>query len=157
TTLALGHARITADTPSELSWEPDRSAISLRDGSISVAVDPAPGRRFRVVAERFIVEVVGTEFRVGAEQVEVTKGVVHILAADTEALITELRAGESWSASSPTAPSASRRDDRSPRSAYEWLARARASLARGAIATAEQDISAALGARPSRAEAAEAK
>jgi ferric-dicitrate binding protein FerR (iron transport regulator) len=155
-TLALGHARVAADAASELRWDPDRSVVDLRAGHLSVDVDPAPGRRFRVVTARFVVEVVGTAFEVDGDGVEVSRGVVHVLAADDGGLITELRAGQAWRVPVVIAEPVARHDGRSRRSAAAWLARARAHVASGAVADAERDITAALGAQPSPSEAAEA-
>jgi hypothetical protein len=154
--LALGHARVASDGASELTWRPDRSAVDLRDGRLSVAVDPAPGRRFRVVTARFVVEVVGTEFTVDGDGVEVSRGVVHVLGAEDEAVVAEVRAGQTWRVPGVAQPP-SRRDDRPRRSAAAWLARARAHVAGGAVAEADHDITAALGAEPTPAEAAEAR
>jgi hypothetical protein len=155
-TLALGHARVTAEGASELAWEPDRSTVNLRAGHLSVAVDPAPGRRFRVVTARFAVEVVGTEFEVDGDGVRVSRGVVHVLAPEDDGLLAELRAGQAWRVPELTEPPP-RREGGARRPAAAWLARARAHVASGAVADAERDIAAALGAQPSPTEAAEAR
>jgi ferric-dicitrate binding protein FerR (iron transport regulator) len=162
-TLALGHAYVTAEGASALVWQPDGSAVDLRAGRLSVDVDPAPGRRFRIVTARFVVAVVGTAFEVDGDGVQVSRGVVHVLAADDGALIAELRAGQAWRVpdvnvtdSVTDGEPSPRHDGRSRRSAAAWLARARAHVASGAVADAQRDISAALGAQPTPAQAAEA-
>jgi len=93
--LALGHAHVVAASRAEVVWEAARSSVDLREGSLSVSVDPAPGRRFRVNAHTFIVEVVGTDFQVDANGVRVNHGVVQVLDRKSENLLAELHAGES--------------------------------------------------------------
>jgi ferric-dicitrate binding protein FerR (iron transport regulator) len=160
TTTEVGHALVTAQETSSASWEPARATMTLREGRVSVDVDPAVGRRFRVVTTRFTVEVLGTAFVVDAQHVEVTRGLVHVLEGEGEGgrLLAVLRAGESWSLP-PPAPTLAPAPVQpgSPRaSAAASLASARAHLANGALASAEHDIAAALAAQPTRSQAAEA-
>jgi len=156
--LVLGHAHVVAASRAEVLWEPLRSSVDLREGGLSVSVDPAPGRRFRVNASTFIVEVVGTEFQVDGNGVRVSHGVVQVLDRKSETLLAELHAGESWSvpvvAPLPSAPIAG---ELSTKAASEWLIEARRFLAAGAVSKAERAVASALAAKPSRVEAAEAK
>jgi len=155
-TVSLAQARVSADEPTELSWDPARQAVVLREGAVSVSVDSAPGRQFRVLTPRFVVEVVGTEFRVDLAGVNVTRGIVRVLSPESEDLITQLGAGQSWSVPPAATPELLPAPARG-RSASEWLARARRHLAAGATATAQRDVAAALAARPNRSETAEAR
>ncbi len=154
--LTLGHAHVVAASQSEVQWESARALVDLRNGGLSVSVDPAPGRRFRVNTRSFIVEVVGTDFHVDGNGVRVDHGVVQVLDRKSERLLAELHGGESWSVPVTPLPVPSAGEPLS-KAAGEWLVEARRLLAAGAVSKAEHAVASALAARPSRVEAAEAK
>jgi ferric-dicitrate binding protein FerR (iron transport regulator) len=118
-TLALGPARVELGPHTAVRWNPDTYTLQIEQGHLDLSIESTPQRRFRVSTHGFIVEVVGTRFQVTLDRVEVTHGVVRILTADSSALITELRDGESWSAA-PPAPSPL---TRAPATAQERAAR----------------------------------
>jgi TolA-binding protein len=142
-------------------------------------------RPFRVVTDRFVVEVVGTSFRVDVEGVRVTHGTVLVRRAGSEEILRRVSAGESWridddarrsarpstaepepgEPGAPTAASSAASADSdvarpgAPRAldAATLLEQARRALAAGDAIAARAAAEAALAARPSRDDAAEAR
>lgn len=75
-----------------------RREVVLEKGQVDVDVIPAKprvGSRFRVLTARFVVEVLGTRFRVTPESVVTLRGRVRVLDLDGKELAT-LGAGERW-------------------------------------------------------------
>lgn len=72
--------------------------VDLYSGEVDVEVAPGGPGRFRVVAARFTVEVLGTHFIVQPERVETLRGTVRIVdSAGQEVAV--LHGGQSWNAS----------------------------------------------------------
>ncbi|HEX7508018.1 MAG TPA: FecR family protein, partial [Polyangia bacterium] len=69
--------------------------VELYEGEVDVEVAPGGPGRFRVVAPRFVVEVIGTHFIVRPAGVETLRGTVRILDANSHELAV-LHAAESW-------------------------------------------------------------
>ena len=74
--------------------------VELYAGEVDVEVAPGGPGRFRVVAPRFIVEVIGTHFIVRPSGVETLHGTVRILDANSRELAV-LHAAETWSLGDP--------------------------------------------------------
>jgi hypothetical protein len=95
--LGLGPARVTLAPGSAVAWDGGARTLTLERGQLDVSVSKQPpARRFRVSAGDFVVEVVGTRFRVSPGGVDVVRGVVLVLDAATLAVLAEVGAGESW-------------------------------------------------------------
>jgi len=75
--------------------------VELYAGEVDVEVAPGGPGRFRVVAPRFVVEVIGTHFIVRPAGVETLRGTVRILDANNHELAV-LHAAESWSVGDPS-------------------------------------------------------
>ena len=157
--VALAHARVRAVRRASISWNEKAATVKLDSGAIELDVDPTPERGFRVVTDTFVVEVLGTRFLVDASHVEVSRGVVRVLALDGRVLVARLQMGETWPpleaapATSQPAPEPRAGHSR-PADAAEQLARARRDLANGQVARAEKEASSILaGARDRRQEA----
>jgi len=159
-TLAFGHAEVTLGAGGGVRWDPETMTVTLDDGGVDVEVDPAPGRSFRVATPRFSAEVLGTRFRVDAAGVRVTRGAVRVVAPDGSILAARLSAGDAFTLpEAPAAPDApaARPARREGKSSARWIAEARSHLAARRLEDAHRDLDAALAARPSRIEAAEAE
>jgi len=157
--VALAHARVRAVRRTSISWNEKAATVKLDSGAIELDVDPTLERGFRVVTDTFVVEVLGTRFLVDASHVEVSRGVVRVLALDGRVLVARLQMGETWPpleaapATSQPAPEPRAGHSR-PADAAEQLARARRDLANGQVARAEKEASSILaGARDRRQEA----
>jgi hypothetical protein len=157
--VAVAHARVRAVRRSSISWNEQDATVKLDSGAIELDVDPALQREFRVVTDTFVVEVLGTRFLVDASHVEVSRGVVRVLAPDGRVLVARLQMGQTWPPLevAPTAsePASEPRAGRSRLAdAAEQLAHARRDLANGQVARAEKEASSILaGARDRRQEA----
>jgi hypothetical protein len=167
----LAHARLSVTTAGAFRWTPATRTVALRDAIVDVSVDPEVHRSFRIVTPHFLVDVVGTVFRVDRDTVGVTRGRVRVLAPQTEELLAELGPGGSWSyhepvpsvpadvTSSPFEPptaSSSRGETTAQLSGAELLVRARHRLAEGDARGARADVVLALSSRLNTAEQAEA-
>ena len=148
--LALGAAIVELEAGGSAVWDLDRTTLRLERGVVRARVEPEERSRFRVVTDRFAVEVIGTEFEVTSDGVRVEKGTVRVTSPEGELLAARLEAGESWSVDE--LPRAEPEVDVSER-----LARARTRLARGDVRGARALIREALRADPSRVERAEAE
>ncbi len=169
--LTMGRASIELEPASEIAWQPTEETVRLGAGSLRAKVQPDPSRRFRVVTDTFAVEVLGTEFEVSTDSVEVFEGTVRIVGNDGNVLAAALTKGGSWQAGiAAKAPAkkkkrAHRRPRKRNKSVAEataavdvaaLLASARSHLAAKSVAAAREDIQRALDAEPSRREQAEA-
>ncbi len=178
-TVSLAHAKVSVRDVASMTWSPEDRVVSLRGGVADVSVDPSRHQSFRVVTPHFLVNVIGTEFRIASEHVTVTRGRVRVSSPSGQ-LWAELGPGQSWSyvapadggelaqaapAVQPTEPvevpagNRSSADTKSPSavsSATELLARARHRLAAGDTRAALIDLDAALAAGGSRGQQAEA-
>jgi TolA-binding protein len=172
-TLELGPARIELEKQGALRWDAARSTVHLVQGAVTVEIEPGQSASFRVATERFIVEVIGTRFRVEADGVRVERGFVRVRSPDGAVLADAVGAGTAWRAPSmkaaaelapsPEASGAAQASASSaaPAGSYapsagELLSRARRRLARGDVAGARREIAAALTLRPGSADEGEA-
>lgn len=87
---------ITAVAAADLRIEDDGHVVHLTSGRISVEVDPAAQRRLRVVAPRLVVDVTGTVFEVGVEDVRVSRGSVRVSSPTGVVLVERLGADATW-------------------------------------------------------------
>ncbi len=148
--LALGAAIVELEAGGSAVWDLDRTTLRLERGVVRARVEPEERSRFRVVTDRFAVEVIGTEFEVTSDGVAVEQGTVRVTSPEGEVFAARLEAGESWSVDE--LPRAEPEVDVSER-----LARARTRLARGDVRGARALIREARRADPSRVERAEAE
>ncbi len=175
--LTVGHAEVEVDPGTRLVWQATESNLVLHSGTVHVVVEHVPHQHFRVTTAAFIVEVVGTRFQVSAQGVQVSRGVVRVLALDGREVLAVLPAGGSWSAppvpapvavSVPDAsaapdtahdapPSAAAKDAEPALSAAQWLSDARHALAAHHVTEAQRAADAALHQHPSALEIAEAR
>ena len=95
-TLETPGARIAYRAGSSFRMLEHGRRVELYAGEVDVEVAPGGPGRFRVVAPRFIVEVIGTRFIVRPTGVETMHGTVRIVDAAGRELAM-LHAGESWS------------------------------------------------------------
>lgn len=179
--LAVGNAEVDLKPGSSVVWGAEQSNLVLRHGAVSVTVEHVPHQRFRVSTSTFVVEVVGTQFKVDAEGVQVTRGTVRVLSTDGQVLAV-LPAGGAWAAKAspkqsepvlppPSTPSTSStpldgardtatapsKEVASSGSAAQWLSEARHALAVHRVSDAEHAVDAALRLHPSQYELAEAR
>jgi hypothetical protein len=164
--IVLAHARITLAAGAEVVWDAERATVSLRDGSIDVAVDPRAKRAFRVTTARFMVDVLGTRFRVDADSVTVVEGRVRVSDLAGAVLADSLAPGAAWRV--PNVPVAAREDTRQelrdpaprreppPVRVQLHLERARGHLARRDTTAARRELDIALTGNPTRRERADA-
>jgi TolA-binding protein len=93
--LELAHAHIAIERAEALAWSPQARSLTLRAAVAEVSVDPTARRSFRVVTQHFSVDVVGTQFRVHPDGVQVRRGRVRVLSPEGT-LLAELGAGQAW-------------------------------------------------------------
>lgn len=143
--IVVAGAELALGRSTTVDWNAKLATVFLREGEVNAHVASRSGQiPFRVTTPRFVVVVIGTEFRVAINSVSVLEGVVRIEALDGRVLRAALRAGETWtlesdipktvaatSAPSIEAPVADPRDPAIP--ARQWLATARSRLARGDV------------------------
>ena len=159
----LAHAEVLLDAGGAAEWDAASTTVHLSAGRVSVHVDKAPHRRFRVATDRFVVEVTGTRFEVATDSVEVHEGSVRVLALDGTPLAEALSAGGRWqvreetAAAAPSPPAPVTATPRPARPAGALLDDARRMLARSDGAGARRLVARALDAEPSRSERAEAE
>lgn len=152
--LALGPALVDLAAGGKAVWGLDRTTLRLDAGTMRAQVDPDRDSPFRVLTDRFIVEVLGTEFEVTEAGVRVDRGAVRVTDLDGALLAARVEAGESWSFR--LAAEAAERV-RPAVDVSETLGRARSRLAGGDVSGARALIRDALAAEPSRVERAEAE
>jgi tetratricopeptide (TPR) repeat protein len=162
--VAVAHARVRAVRRASISWNEKAATVKLDSGAIELDVDPALQRRFRVITDTFVVEVLGTRFMVDAAHVEVSRGTVRVLAPDGRVLVARLQMGQTWSSlhaapaiSEPAAEPERRTHAAQPADVAEQLARARRDLANGQVARAEKEASSILAGTRERRQEAEAR
>jgi hypothetical protein len=160
--VVLAHARLRAVRRASIAWIEKDTTVTLDTGAIELDVDPSVQRRFRVVTDRFVVEVLGTRFLVDAAHVEVSRGAVRILAPDGRVWVARLQTGETWSPpkaapAAAAAPSERQGHAAPPADVAERLARARRDLANGQVTRAEKEASSILAGAPNRRQEAEAR
>jgi len=99
-TLETPGARIAYRSGTSFRMLAQSRQVELYEGEVDVEVAPGGPGRFRVVAPRFIVEVIGTHFIVRPSGVETLHGTVRILDASGRELAV-LHAAETWSVGDP--------------------------------------------------------
>jgi ferric-dicitrate binding protein FerR (iron transport regulator) len=162
-TVVAGPARIEIDPGSAIAWTAHARSVELARGSVRVVVAKQQSLAFRVVTNRFQVEVLGTAFFVDAGGVSVSEGVVRVLDAGGRNEVATVHAGNRWEllgpastsgSASPSGPVPSSPAVRS--SPGELLRRARGAVAAGDTRSARAAITAALAGKPTALERAEA-
>lgn len=176
--IELAGAQLWYRAGTVLRLDRDRREVALLRGEVEVDVTPsAEARRFRVRAPRFVVEVLGTRFRVREDGVDTLRGRVRVLDLQERELAT-LGPGEGYRApapasapapapSPPPAPPAPTPASPEPRpapmparpvvvqvGARQRIAQARSALASGDTVLARQRLAEALAAGPSQPERA---
>jgi hypothetical protein len=99
-----GGAHIIYGARAEFRVQPGGRQVELYAGEIDVEVAPGGPGRFRVLAPRFTVEVLGTHFVVGLDRVVTLHGIVRVLEPDAagargasrDMQLALLRAGQTW-------------------------------------------------------------
>ncbi len=157
----LAHARLEVARASSLSWSEVTRVVSLLDPSVHVEVDPSAHRSFRVKTAQFLVEVLGTAFRIDQNTVTVERGRVQVLSRDATERLADLGPGQAFTyrdpAGEPQVAASSSLDPQRPVSgpgaraeakdalpAAALLARARRHLSGGDTKRARSDLAAAL-------------
>lgn len=170
----VGNASVALDARSRVTWRGEQKTLALDKGAVEVAVEHEPGKKFLVTTPSFIVEVVGTQFRVDQQSVHVTHGTVRVLSHDGRDVLAVLPAGGAWSAppaqNTPTEPAPAAKappelDTEEAEKGHpaalepvaQRLASARRALAEGRIAEAEKLVEGALASRATSREVAEGR
>lgn len=175
--LQLAHASLAIEKTQTLRWSAAERTVELSDGVVEAEVDPTKHQTFRIVLPNFVVDVLGTHFRVAHDTVSVDRGRVRITSRARQTLA-ELGPGQSWTyqpapaAATPAAEAAAlappsnkpagTSSDAAPAPSAEkivpaeLLARARHRLASGDAKAARQDLERLLASGASRSQQAEA-
>lgn len=173
----VGSALVEAAPSTGLTWRAERDTLVLDSGELNVSVEHKPGRKFLVVTANFVVEVVGTRFRVDGAGVRVTHGTVRVLSREAGEVLAVLPAGGAWSvprakgSDAEPAPAVVTSKPRAELEAEEAskghaavlepvaqrLASARRALAAGRVSEAEKLVESALSSRASARESAEGR
>lgn len=93
--LTFADALVRYEPGTALEFHPGRRTLALLKGEVDIDVRPGGRARFRVVAPRFTVEVLGTRFVVTLDGVSTLRGKVRVLDRGERELAV-LEAGESW-------------------------------------------------------------
>ena len=96
----LAHARLSAEHVDSFRWSAAERAVTMRGAVVNVSVDPSRHQSFRVITPHFMVDVLGTQFKVALDTVAVTRGRVRVLSA-AGAPLAELGPGQVWSYVAP--------------------------------------------------------
>jgi len=93
-----GGAHIVYGALATFRVQPGGRQVDLLAGEIDIEVAPGGAGRFRVLAPRFTVEVLGTHFVVGLDRVETQRGLVRVVEPDAAGgrLLALVRAGQTW-------------------------------------------------------------
>ena len=174
--VTFGGATVVYQAGTQMTLHPSGRTVAMSRGEVDVDVTPGLPGHFRVVTDRFVVEVLGTRFLVTPEGVRTLRGRVRVLDRAGHELAT-LTPGDSWNVTALAAPApaaaaaenlgdetAPRPADRartvavSPRrassSVADLLARSRAALARGDARQARSLAQRALASAPTEGELA---
>jgi len=149
----FAHASVQLSPTTRVQFDAEQTTLILDHGQVSVRVDVSKGRPFHVRTHNFRVEVLGTQFTVTPDTVQVLHGHLQVFSLTGELLARDLSAGETFSFAAPGDVSA---PDKNPASARLWLMRARGALSRGNTKSARGLIERAERAFPHRSELAEA-
>ena len=175
--LHLANAEVELPAGTRFVWRAEHDTLALEDGAVDVQVEHQAGRRFLVTTADFVVEVVGTQFRVDRQSVRVKHGTVRVLSRDGHDVLAVLPAGGVWSAPSAKntdaepapvavikkaealldADEADKGHSATLEPVAQRLASARRALADGNVGEAEKLVESALGSRASPREVAEGR
>lgn len=160
-TRVFAHARVEMEPGARLRFREASSTLELERGRVRVEVDPRAKRRFAVLTHNFRVQVLGTQFTVSAERVEVQRGRVQVFDRRGGVLARELAAGASFTYRAPERVQSAKQPVETPArsetvSATQALTEARARLAQGDTAGTRELLAQAERAQPSRRDRAEA-
>jgi TolA-binding protein len=95
--LRIGNAQVALAPESRVTWRSELATLVLESGAVDVAVEHVAGKRFFVSTTSFVVDVVGTQFRVDQRGVQVKQGTVRVLSPDARDVLAVLPAGGAWS------------------------------------------------------------
>lgn len=165
--LSLGHAKVELRANTRIKWRKSDSTVEVLEGGIFADVDRSAAKRFRVITDRFIVEVLGTRFEVDLKGVRVHRGAVQIRTRDGRIVVESLTAPARWefqpaiaverAATNPRQQNV-RNEQRSIKASCKTLLKqARSLLADDKPTEAAATIQTALALSPTRADRAEAK
>ncbi|MDB4987693.1 MAG: FecR protein [Myxococcaceae bacterium] len=92
----FGHARVVLAAGTRVRFDARASALELASGQVTVDVDPGRRLPFAVVTQQFRVQVLGTQFVVTPERVDVQRGHVQVLSVDGQTRLRDLKSGQSF-------------------------------------------------------------
>lgn len=158
---AFAHARVELEPGARLRFREESSTLELARGRVRIEVEPSAKRRFAVLTQNFRVQVLGTQFTVSAERVDVQRGRVQVFDRRGRVLARELAAGASFTYRAPERAQPAKHAVATPESservsAAQALAEARARLAEGNIEETRELLAEVERAHPSRRDRAEA-
>ncbi len=164
---AFAHAQVELAAGSRARFDQETRTLELERGRAEIDVDPRRGQGFSVVTQHFRVEVLGTQFAVSPDRVEVRRGRVEVFDRAGRVLARELGAGAKFAyTTQPAHQPAARRAGVRERSDVEaragasndaasLLERAREALAQTDLAAARELLQRAERGRLTRGERAE--
>ena len=154
----FAHAKVTLAAGTRARFDVATSTLELRRGRVEVDVDPRPHAPFAVMTQHFRVEVLGTQFTVTPERVDVQHGKVRVLDREGRLIAPRLTRGKSYvrrTSDAETSVRGARAAELAPSSA-EVLTRAREALAGRRLVDARDLLDRLDGMDATRAERAEA-
>ncbi len=142
----FAHANVTLAPATRVRFDETSRTLFLGEGRVEVDVDAAVGQSFSVHTQRFRVEVLGTQFSVTQDSVQVRHGKVEVRSHDGTLLSAHVGPGEVFQleekaeALAPK-PSAKSHASDKPEDAQLSIEKAQKALARGAAAEARSILS----------------
>lgn len=155
-TRRFAHAQVTLDAHARVRFDAASSTLELARGRASIDVDASKGAPFAVQTSTFRVQVLGTQFVVTPESVEVLRGRVAITHNRDTAHVRKLGPGETYRPSEGVRAHVSHVAPRQVVGTAELLRQAHRALAQGEPATARGLIERAQQSATKRSERAEA-
>lgn len=92
----FGGARVAMAERTRVRFQRATNTLELSQGQVTLDVEPQHERPFAVLTQGFRVEVLGTQFVVSPEHVTVLGGHVEVRDRESNRLISDLRAGQSY-------------------------------------------------------------
>ncbi len=151
-TRTFAHAEVKLEAGARVRFDEVHTTLELSHGRALIDVDVSKGRPFRVLTQRFRVEVLGTRFTVSPEMVEVERGRVQVFDLQGQPLARDLRPGSAFS----MVPKPRAQTVEPHVGARVWLARAREALSQGDARAAREFVVRAEDSEPQRVDRAEA-